>query len=454
MAENGGNRGSWASGFGFVLAASGSAIGLGNLWRFPYITGENGGGLFVLIYLACIALVGLPILMAEIALGRASGSSTVTAFRRLAGPRSWWTGVGWLGLAAAIMVLSVYAVVAGWALHYTFLAAIGQLSGLSPEESGARFGALYSSGWLNLFWSIVFMALTVGVVVGGVRRGIERGTRILMPALFVMLLILLGKALTLDGFGEAFNFVFGFHADRLTAGGILEALGHAFFTLGVGVGVMLTYGSYVGRDADIGKDAVVITGLDTLIALVACLVIFPITFSFGLEAGEGPGLVFTTLPVAFGQMPAGSLLATVFFALLVFAALTSSISLLEVPVAFLIDEWGWSRKRATLAAGGFIVLLGIPSALTGAVPFLGQGLQEIFGKNWFDLVFDTAANLMLPAGGLGFAIYTAWRLGEVRRREQFSSGLSARMYTSWLLVLRWLVPVAVVVVVLHALGVV
>ena len=453
MTENGNGRGNWASTAGFVLAAAGSAVGLGNLWRFPYITGENGGGLFVVIYLACIALVGLPILLAEVVIGRAAQRSPVGAFKRLAAPRSPWTGLGWLGIVAASGILSVYAVVAGWALHYTFLAVSGGLSKLGPEEVESLFGAVYSNAGLNLFWTLVFMALTVGVVSAGVHRGIERWSRMLMPMLLGMLLLLFIKALTLDGFGPAVDFVFGFHTDRLTPAGVLEALGHSFFTLGVGVGIMVTYGSYLRRDANIVTDALAVTFLDTLVALLACLVLFPITFTYGMEPSEGPGLVFTNLPMAFVQMPAGNLLAGVFFGLLFLAALTSAISMLELPTAYLVDERGWSRRRATLIAGGVISLMAIPAALSGATSLFGQNLEALFGSNWFDLVLDTVSNWMMPVGGLGFALFAGWRLTEVTRRAQFPPGMIWVFYRGWLVVLRFVVPVAVAAVFLQAVGV-
>ncbi len=446
-------RGSWASGAGFVLAAAGSAVGLGNVWRFPYITGENGGGLFVVVYLASIALVGLPIMVAEILIGRAARRSTVSAFKRLAGARSPWQGLGWLGVVAAFAILSFYAVVAGWALHYAWLAGRGGLAGLGPGEIAALFGGLRASPALNLLWLVVFMALTVSVVVLGVRKGLDRWSRILMPAFFVLLAGLLVRALTLDGFPRALGFVFGLHAERLTAGGVLEALGHSFFTLSLGMGGLLTYGSYLDSDDDVPRDAVTIAGLDTAIALLACLVIFPIIFTYELAPGQGPGLVFTTLPVAFARMPAGTLLATVFFVLLVFAALTSAISLLEVATAFFIDERGWPRRRAALVSGAAITLLAVPSALTGSSPLLGPRLEALAGRNWFDLVADLSTNWLLPCGGLGMAVFVAWRLGEPERRAQFAAGsrLGAG-YAGWLAVLRYFVPLAVGAVFLHAVG--
>lgn len=435
-----------------MLAASGSAIGLGNLWRFPYIAGENGGGLFVVVYLVAIALVGLPILIVEIALGRASRQSVVGAFAVLAGPRSRWRALGWLGIAAASMALSCYAVVAGWAFHYLLLSTRGTLAGLTVERAQGTFGALYVDGGLNLVWGLLFMAVTVGVVLGGVRRGIERWSRVLMPALGVILLVLLGRAATLDGFGQGFEFVFALRADQLTPAGVLEALGHAFFTLGVGVGAMLTYGSYLDRRANLVRDALAIAALDTLVALVACLVIFPIVFTYGLEAAQGPGLVFLNLPVAFAQMPGGAVLAPLFFALLAFAALTSAISMLEVPVAYLIDERGWSRRRAVLSAGGLIALASVPAALSGGGGPFGEGLAELIGKRWFDLIFDAVSNWMMPAGGLGFAVFGGWVLADPARRAQFPPGFAGALYRGWLMVLRFGVPLAVVTVFLHAIG--
>jgi len=446
------DRGSWTSNFGFILAAAGSAIGLGNLWRFPYITGENGGGVFVLIYLACIAFVGLPFLLSEIIIGKASGRSPVGAFRSLGGERSPWVGFGWLGIIAATLILSLYCVVAGWAMHYTMLAVRGIFAGLGPDEVQSIFGNLFTNGGLNILWALAFLALTTYVVARGVHRGLEQASKVLMPLLFLMLLGLLLQALTLDGFGEALEFVFGLHTDKLTAAGVLEALGHSFFTLGIGVGIMITYGSYLRPGTNIVRDTLSIAVLDTIIALFACLIIFPITFTHGLEPGEGPGLVFTSLPIAFGQMPGGALLATVFFSLLVFAALTSSISMLEVPTSYLIDERGWTRKRATLSATGIVALLVIPAALTGATELFGNDLQQMFGKNWFDLVFDSVSNLMMPIGGLGFAIFCGWRLRETTRHAQFPSGFAYGLYRGWLIVLRYFVPFAVVVIFLHAVG--
>ncbi len=446
-------RGHWGSKLGFVLAAAGSAVGLGNIWKFPYITGENGGGAFVLVYLACIALVGLPVMIAEILLGRASQKSPVGAFRALGG--GFWVVFGGLGVLGGFVILSYYSVVAGWAMHYTYLAISGRIVDLGPDGVVPLFGELFASNGLNLFWHTVFMALTIGVVWGGVNKGIERWARILMPVLGGLMLILLVNGLTLGGFGQALDFVFGFRTENLTAAGVLEALGHAFFTLSLGMGAMLTYGSYLSRDDDIVSSGITISVLDTAIALTACMVLFPIIFTYGMQPGEGPGLVFVSIPIALAQMPAGTFFAIVFFALLVFAALTSAISLLEVVTSYLIDEKGWLRHKATVWAGVIIALIGVPSALSGGTALFGDGFAAVFGRNWFDTFDYLATNWMLPLGGLGIALFTAWKVDDAIRRGEFQHGARlALFYRGWLLLLKFVVPVGIVLVFLHAIGVI
>lgn len=461
MNQTAASRGEWNSRMGFILAAAGSAVGLGNVWKFPYITGENGGGLFVLIYLVCIALVGLPILIAEIMLGRSTQKSPVGAFRALSKKGSPWVSVGWLGVLAAFVILSFYSVVAGWAMHYIYLSISGAFDGQSAEQIGKVFGAVYSDTGLNLGWHVGFMIITMGIVLGGVKGGVERASRILMPLLMVMMIGLLVKAITMEGFGPAADFVFGLHTDKLTSASVLEALGHSFFTLSLGMGAMLTYGSYLSRQEDIVASGIIISIFDTGIALLACLVLFPITFSYGMEPSAGPGLVFASIPIAFSQMPGGQVLSAVFFMLLTFAALTSAISLLEVAAAYFIDERGWSRSKATLTTGGIILALGVPSALSGGTEMFGSGFAsatasvfgEGHGKNWFDLFDYLASNWMLPLGGMGIALFTAWRVSDRAREQGFKAGSSlSGMFWGWIFLLRYIVPVAVGAVFLHAIG--
>lgn len=461
MADSPIRRGHWGSRLGFVLAAAGSAVGLGNIWKFPYIAGHNGGGWFVLIYLACIITVGLPIMMAEILIGRSTQRSPVGAFKALAGRGSPWRFVGWLGVLSGFVILSFYSVVAGWSLHYAFLSLTGAFTGLEAEAITEMFGALYVNSTLNLVWHGVIMVLVVGIVIGGVHKGLERWNQILMPALVLMLLALLIKATTLGGFHEALTFVFAPNAENLTRAGVLEALGHSFFTLSLGMGAILTYGSYLERDADIVGASVAICVFDTLIALMACMILFPITFTYGMDPAGGPGLVFQNLPVAFSQMPGGHLWGTVFFTLLVLAALTSAVSLLEVTVSYFIDEHDWRRLPATLFCAATIFLFGVPSALSGGTKTFGEsfahatrilGFEE--GKNWFDFFDYLASNWMLPLGGLFIALFVAWRIDPETRSHAFKSGSRWHfLYLGWLQLLRYLVPVAVVLVFLHLVGV-
>ena len=451
--REGDSRGRWGSRTGFLLAAAGSAVGLGNVWRFPYITGENGGGAFVLLYLACIVFVGLPILVAEVLLGRASQRSPVGAFRALGGRKTPWRAVGWLGVFTAFWALSFYVVVAGWTLHYLVVSLSGGLAGSDTEAIAGHFSTLQADAGSNVLWTAIFIGLTVVVVLGGVRGGLERWSKVLMPALFGLFLVLLVRATALDGFRPAVDFIFGFHADDLTPVGVLEALGHSFFTLSVGIGGLLTYGSYLRPDADLPGSGVAIAVLDTAIALLACLVLFPILFSYGLDPDQGPGLIFANLPIAFAQMPAGALLGGAFFALLAVAALTSAISLLEVVTAYLVDERRWRRGRAAITAGAALFVAAVPAALSGGDGFFGAGMTERFGTSWFGAVADLTSNWLIPLGGLGIALFAGWRLSEPTRRAEFARGSAlGRAYAVWLFLLRWVGPVAVVAVFLHAIG--
>ena len=448
-------RAQWGSRIGFILAASGSAVGLGNIWKFPYETGVNGGGAFVVVYLICVLLVGLPVMIAEILLGRSTQKSPVGAVRELSNPRSPWQAFGWLGVASSFVVLSFYSIVAGWSLHYTWLALTGDITGVDASSLESIFAEVFASPGVNLFWHTCFMAITVAIVLGGVAKGLERWARILMPALFIMLVALLFKSFTLEGFSEGMSFVFGFHSEKLTAEGVLAALGQAFFSLSLGMGSMVTYGSYLRKQDDIVSTSITISFLDTLIAILAAVVVFPIIFTFGLEPSAGPGLVFVSIPVALSQVTGGALFISIFFGLLVFAAITSAISMLETTCSYFMDEHDWTRKRATLVAGTLVVIFGIPSALSGSTMVFGQDFAAIFGRNWFNTADYLATNWMLPLGGLGISLFTAWRMNEAIRRDNFLSGTKLGVfYRAWILLLKLLVPVAITFVFLHAVGII
>ncbi len=452
------DRTHWGSRTGFILAAAGSAVGLGNIWKFPYITGENGGGLFVLVYLVCIAAVGIPILMAEVILGKSTQSSTVPAFRKHSGPASPWMAFGWMGVVAAFVLLSYYAVIAGWTMQYSLSAIRGGFAGMANEDVQAYFGEVASNPLSNVGWMLAFMAVTIFIVAGGVKKGIETASKILIPALGVMLVVLaIRAALVGEGFDKAVDFVFGFHAGELTAAGVLEALGHAFFTLSIGMGAMIAYGSYLHRKDDAIATGIIIGGLDTVIALVACLVLFPITFASGFDPAAGPGLVFQNMPIALMDLPGGTAWATIFFVLLFFAALTSAISLLEVAASYFIDEKGVSRGVATIGCGVAIILFAIPSALSNGPAlggFFNQGIADITGKNWFDSADWLVSNVMLPVGGLGVALFMGWKVTEQARHEGFTEGAKLKnLYVLWLHLLRWVAPAAVLLVFLQAVGI-
>lgn len=433
------SRGQWNSRTGFILAAAGSAVGLGNIWKFPYITGENGGGAFVLVYLACILIVGVPVMMAEVMLGRASRSSSVNAYRDLSNPKSKWVAFGILAVLAAFLLLSYYSTVAGWALHYTYLSLTNAIAGIDASQAEGLFGQLTGSPVIGVGWQFAFLVFTMCVVAAGVSHGIERWARIMMPGLFVLILILLGNALTLPGWGQAMDFLFDMKWENLTAAGVLEALGHSFFTLSLGMGSMITYGSYLRSKDDLASASLATAGADTLVALAASMVLFPIVFTFGMEPGAGPGLLFVTLPTALAQMTGGAILSVVFFVMLVFAALTSAIAILEVIAAYVVDSHGISRVKACIGAAIIVALVGVPATTS---------------ESWFNAVDYFVSNWALPLGGLGVALFVAWRMDGALRRKEFESGSAlAKFYTAWLWTLKYPVPVCILVVFLHAIGV-
>ncbi|MDG2020723.1 MAG: sodium-dependent transporter [Phycisphaerales bacterium] len=576
-------RAQWGSRTGFILAAAGSAVGLGNIWKFPYITGTNGGGWFVLIYLACILLVGLPILAAEIMIGRAAQAQPVVAFERLKGKPTGWSLIGWMGVIGAFLILSFYIVVAGWSMDYTVKhlvdfgkpireqavaesrvyeattsteamrdsliaaradriadpridaiearvapsvwklnaefesamaattdsdvpdlvrrarllgdprvqAAVAKVDSLSAEmkdvrddadrtakeefddldeasirrqgadqfrrgligdRMGALFGGLATDGWTSIFWAGIFMFLTIAVVATGIGKGIEAACKVLMPILIVMILGMVAFATTLPGFAEGMSFVFKPDASALKPSGVLEALGHAFFTLSLGMGALITYGSYQKRGTPLFGQAVWIAGLDTGIALLACMMMFPIVFSFGQDPGSGPGLVFISMPLAFAEMGSGGiLLGAVFFFLLTVAALTSAISLLEVAASYLIDRWNWSRPRAVISIGILIFGIGTLVAFSMSDGFFLASWTPGFGMSLFDTFDFVTSNWLLPLGGLLIAVYAGWFLPRKFRDAELASHSKATV-GAWLLLVRFVAPAMVLLVLAQKIG--
>jgi len=441
----------------FILAATGSAIGLGNIWKFPYIAGENGGGAFVLIYLLSIALIGLPIMVAEVLIGRHARQSPVNALRELArregASRLWWV-VGFIGIASGLLIVSFYSVIAGWTLAYVVRMAAGVFNGVTAEGVDSIFSALVSDPERLLAWHTLFMAMTTLVVARGVRSGLEQAVKILVPALFLLLLILLAYAWQTGQFGQGVSFLFAPDFSAITPAGILTAMGHAFFSLSLAVGTIMVYGSYLPDGISIGRTSILIAFLDTLVALMAALVIFPIVFVNGLPVGEGPGLVFQTLPIAFGQMPGGIVFGTLFFVLLAFAAWTSSVSLLEPAVAWMMENWGASRGNAAVWVGSLVWLLGIMTVMS----FSTWGFEfEFAGKSKANGLFDVmdilTSSILLPLGGLAVALFA----GRVLSREAAAGQLGGQGgfgFRLWYLVIRYITPLGMLLVFFRAIGVI
>ncbi len=440
-------HGMWSNRWTFILAATGSAVGLGNIWKFPYITGENGGGAFVLIYLVCIALIGIPIMVAEVLLGRRGRMSPINAMcyvTKEAGLHKGWTAIGWVGVVAGLLILAFYSVVAGWALHYVFASASGTFVGASGEDSSAYFGDLLGNNLVLITCHSVFIIMTAGVVMAGVTRGLAMVARVMMPLLFIMLVMLLGYGMAQGNFAQAADFMFSFKFEALTPQAILIAMGHAFFTLSLGMGAIMAYGAYMPAHANVGKTVLTVGALDTFIALVAGMCIFPIVFANGIEAGSGPGLLFESLPVAFGNMPGGLIFGTLFFVLVLVAAWSSAVSLIEPGVAWLVESGKFDRISASMMLGGVAWLLGISCALSFNLlsefkPFV------LFNRTPFDFLDFITAQVMLPLGGLFIALFVGWRMSKkVLAAEMDAEGHPA--LEIWLFVLRYISPLLVIIV--------
>lgn len=441
------SRGAWGSRFAFVLAAAGSAIGLGNIWRFPVSASEGGGGAFLLIYLICVVLVALPVMLAEMVVGRAGEKNPVGALQHLR-PGSRWYYIGALGVATGVIILSYYSVIAGWTLYYFFQSVAGTFT---PEtDTTAVFLEMSENAGIELGFHALFMGITIVVVAAGIRAGIERTIKILMPLFFVLLVLLVIRAVTLPGAGEGLSYYLKPDFSEITGRVWLAALGQAFFSLSLGMGVMITYGSYLAKKENLPASAGLVAGADTIIAVMAGFIIFPAIFFAGMEPGTGgPALVFIALPQIFAQMPGGALggivFGSAFFALLAVAALTSAISLLEVVVSHMVDDWGWARKKAAWLVGAGIYLVGIPSALSlGAV----GGLTELplIGIGFLDLM-DKIAEFTLILGGLGLALFVGWIWGLKHALKEIRRGTPEfKLAALWSPLLRYVAPLAIAVI--------
>ena len=431
-------RSRWGTRLGFILAATGSAVGLGNIWKFPYMAGENGGAAFLVVYLGLVFTIGLSVMLCEFVIGRAAERNPVGAYATLKGGH--WKMAGFIGVGAGFIILSFYSVVAGWAIAYIFKSVSGLLATSDPAALGAIFKNFSADPWEPILYHGIFMALTIIIVIGGINGGIERTCRILLPLLFVLLIVLAVRALTLPGAMAGVQFYLAPDFSKVTGATLNGALSQAFFSLSLGMGAMITYGSYLSRSINLVKATMLITLCDTTVAFLAGLVILPAVFAFSFDPSAGPGLVFITLPAVFAKMPLGIVFAVLFFVLLTIAALTSAVSLLEVVVAYFVDERGWRRRRAATVIGGVIFLLGIPSSLSLGV---WSGFT-VGGKEFLSLMDYVGSNILLPVGGIAVSVFVGWVIFPRALDEATGDGAHAfPLAPFWRFICRYVAPIAV-----------
>jgi NSS family neurotransmitter:Na+ symporter len=442
-------RDSFGSKIGVVAAAAGSAVGLGNIWRFPYVLGENGGGAFLIVYLVIVFAIGIPVMMSELVIGRRSQRNPVGAFRTLA-PRKPWFLVGMMGIVSAFLILAFYTAVAGWTLEYIYQTLIGGFRDKSSVELGTMFESFRSESLRPALWFSIFMLATAGIVLGGVRKGIEKSTKVLMPLLFVLLIVMCVKSLTLPGAGKGVEFLFRPDFSKITGKTVLMALGQAFFSLSIGMGTLITYGSYIQKDNKLGNTAVEVSMIDLMIAVLAGIAIFPAVFAFGISPSSGESLTFIVLPGIFQQMTGGMIFAFTFFFLLAIAALTSTISVLEVIVAYFSEQLNMSRRTAVIIATISMFILGISASLSWGV----MSEVKLFGLNIFNLFNYTTANILLPVGGLLIVAFLGWFYPGRDVKDELTNGgtVKARYYSLFRYIIRFVAPLAIALVFLNGLG--
>ncbi|WP_085993192.1 sodium-dependent transporter [Oceanobacillus senegalensis] len=440
----------WSSKIGFILSSAGAAIGLGAIWKFPYMTGMNGGGAFFLLFIAFTVIIGLPILIAEFIIGRGAGKEAVKAYKTLA-PKSISSMIGYWGVIGAFLLMSFYSVVGGWVLLYSALS----IPGIIIRE-GANYPDLFAqitgSPWITILGLALFLLINIIVVSFGIQNGIEKASKILMPLLFIFFIVLVGRAVTFEGAIEGIRFFLQPDFSKLNAENVLYALGQSFFSLAVGISVMVTYSSYLGKDISLPASASSVSIMNIFVSLLAGLAIFPVVFAFGLEPAQGPGLLFIVLPEAFSSMPFGEVFLSLFLLLFLFAVLTSSFSMLEIITAAFSNNKNRSRKKVASVAGLLVFIAGIPAALSSNI------LSDftIFGKTVFDATDFLVSNIMLPAGCLFIALFIGFKMDKALVKQEFTLGnhLNGGIYNMWYQIMRWLVPVTIIIVFLSTLGVV
>ncbi|MCM3167160.1 sodium-dependent transporter [Peribacillus frigoritolerans] len=437
----------WTSKLGFILAAAGSAIGLGAIWKLPYMTGENGGGVFFLLFIIFTLLIGAPILIAEFTIGRNAQKDAISAYKHIA-PGKPWALIGYGGVVASIILLSFFSVVGGWIISYLARSFTGSLSNLTQEEYGNFFNTIISNPYETVIAQLLFMVFTIWVVQGGVSKGIEKANKYMMPSLFILFIILLIRSLTLDGAMEGVKFFLKPDFSALTGETILLALGQSFFALSVGVSVMVTYASYLSKKEDITKSAFSVVGLNIFISLLAGLVIFPAVFALGFSPSSGPGLVFVVLPAVFNEMALGGIFMFIFFILLLFATLTTAFSILEIVVAAMIKGDSAKRKKASWIAGITVFLIGIPSALSFGV----LSDVKIFNLSIFDFADYLTSNIALPVGALFISLFIGYQMKRIEVQKEFETGADSgrSLFKLWHFLIRYIVPIMIILVFLKS----
>lgn len=434
----------FTSNFGAIAAAAGSAIGLGNIWRFPYTVGQNGGGAFLILYIAFVFLLGVPIMMSEFAIGRRTGQNAVGAFRALAPRRKGWAFVGLWGVITTLIVYSFYSVVTGWTLEYVVLSCSGGLSGKTPAEVSQVFADFSTGTFWPIFYQVIFLILTSAVILLGVQKGIEKFSKVLMPLLFVLMILLCIRSVTLSGASDGVAFLFKPDFSKLTGASVLSALGQAMFSLSIGLGVLITYGAYVRKEDNLFSTSVIIASADTFIAVLAGVAIFPAVFAFGMSPASGPSLVYEVLPNVFNSMPGGYIFAIIFFVLLTIAALTSTISMMEAPVMMIIQEWKVKRVTATLLISALLLVTGVICTLS----FGPLSHIQIFGQNIFGFLDKLTATYMLPLGALTIIIFLGWFYPKIEVKDELTNAgrLRAGYFNIFYFTIRYIAPLALAAV--------
>ncbi len=443
-------RDGFNSKFGVIAAAAGSAVGLGNIWRFPYVAGENGGGAFLLIYVGFILTIGISVMLAEFVIGRRAQRNALGSFKKLAPGKPWWL-IGLMGIVAAFVILAFYSTIAGWTFEYLIQAIGNGFSGKSTSELNQMFADFQTSTFRPILWQLLFMVFTASIILAGVQKGIEKYTKLLMPLLVLLILVMCARSLTLAGAGDGVAFLFKPDFSKISGTVILEALGQAFFSMSIGMGALITYGSYIKKDNYLPGTAFQVALADTGIAILAGVMIFPAVFAFGMSPEAGAGLVFQVLPNIFEAMPGGYIFGVLFFLLLSVAALTSTISVLEVVVAYAIEELNMSRKKATIVFTVAISFLGILATLS----FSELSDFEIFGNGIFANLDWLSANLLLPLGGVFIVIFLGWVLGPKAIADEVTNGGSRKMrlFKAFLFIIKYVAPIAILAVFLYGIGV-